>query len=92
MRRSGPDFTAPVSGPGHHVPTRSAKVLAPLAPAPYRQRQAHPELRSPPVIRWYATIEPQQHLLPAAGVRAFGTSLPGSEDRMNSKPAPGRRP
>jgi len=43
------------------------------------------------VIRWYATIKPQQHLLPAAGVRAFGTSLPES-NRMNSKPAPGRRP
>jgi hypothetical protein len=77
---------APAAGPPHNTPTRSAKVLAPPAPAPYRQPQAHPELGAT-VIRWYAIAEPQQHLLPAVGVRVFGTSLPGSENRTNSKPA-----
>jgi hypothetical protein len=44
------------------------------------------------VIRWYATVEPQQHVLPAAGVREFGISLPGSDNRTSTKHAPGRRP
>lgn len=38
------------------------------------------------MTRWYAIAEPQ-HLLPAAGVRVFGTSLPETCNRMNSKPA-----
>jgi hypothetical protein len=41
------------------------------------------------VIRWYATTEPQQNLLPASGTRAFGTE---DSVRHSNKPAPREAP
>lgn len=36
--------------------------------------------------RWYATAEPQQHMLTAVAACAFGTSTRRPSDDQNSKP------